>query len=144
MKRLLPLFATTKTIHRLAAGVLIFGMLVTQVTASPVIRIKFKPGATVAAVAGRLRGEHDIVHYVLRVRANQHMHISVDSTQLTFPAIGVVFPSGEDTGTPLGREFDTDATQAGDYRIDVFVRNKEAYEGRKTSIGTFVLSITVD
>jgi hypothetical protein len=137
MKRLLPLFATTKSIHRLAAGVLIFGMLVTQVTASPVIRIKFKPGATVAAVAGRLRGEHDIVHYVLRVRANQHMHISVDSTQLTNPQIAVV-PS--DMGRDMqGTQFDTDATQAGDYHIDVY----EGHKGRPSN-GTFVLSITVD
>jgi len=137
MKRLLALFSANKSIHRLAAGVLIFGMLVTRVTASPVIRIKFKPGATVAAVVGRLRGQNDIVHYVLRVRANQHMHISVDSTRLTNPQI-FVFPS--DSGRDMqGTQFDTDATQAGDYHIDV-------YEGRKgrPSNGTFVLSITVD
>src|ERR1700674_747699 len=128
MKRLLALFVTNKSIHRLAAGVLIFGMLVTQVDASPVIRIRFKPGATVAAVAGRLRGQNDIVHYVLRVRANQHMHISVDSTQLINPQIAVV-PS--DMGRDMqGTQFDTDATQAGDYHIDVY----EGHKGRPSNV----------
>ena len=140
MKRLLARFVTNQSIHRLAAGVLIFGMLVTQVAASPVIRIKFKLGATKVAVVGRLRGQNDRVHYLLRVRANQHMHISVDSTRLTNPQIDVVFPSGENMERDMqGTQFDTDATQAGDYRIDVF-------EGRKgaPSNGTFVLRITVD
>ena len=139
MKRLLTLFSN-KSIHRLAAGVLIFGMLVTQVTAQPVRRIKFRLGATKAAIAGRLRGQNDIVHFVLRVRAGQHMHISVDSTQLTNPQIDVALPSGEHMSRDMqGTQFDTEATQAGDYYIDV-------YEGRKgdPSNGTFVLRITVD
>ena len=137
MKRLISLIVMNKSIHRLAASVLIFGMLVTQVAASPVIRIKFKPGATVVAVSGRLRGQNDVVHYVLRVRANQHMHISVDSTRLTNPQI-YVFPS--DSGRDMqGTQFDTDATQAGDYHIDVY----EGHKGRPSN-GTFVLSITVD
>jgi hypothetical protein len=76
---------------------------------------------------------------VLRVRAAQHMHIAVESTQLTNPQIDT-FPSGEHMdGDMQGSQFDTDATQAGDYRIDV-------YEGRKgdPSNGTFRLRIVVE
>lgn len=144
MKRLHALFATNRSIHRLAAGFLIVGMLATQVTASPVIRIKFKPGATKVAVVGRLRGNNDIVHYVLRVRANQHMHISLKSTQLSNPQLDVIFPSGEHVGRDMSgmAPFDTDATQAGDYRIDVFV-GREGRNGGNPN-GSFVLSITVE
>jgi len=139
MKRMLSFFAN-KSVHRLAASVLIFGVLVMHVAAHPVRRIRFQRGATKAAVVGRLRGQNDILHYVLRVRAGQHMHIAVESTQLTNPQIDVTFPSGEHMDRDMqGSQFDTDATQAGDYRIDV-------YEGRKgdPSNGTFVLRITVD
>lgn len=139
MKRMFSLFAN-KSVHRLAATVLIFGVMVAQVTAHPLRRIRFKPGATKVSVVGRLRGQNDILHYVLRVRGGQHMHIALESTQLTNPMISVTFPSGEGSDRDMqGSQFDTDATQAGDYHIDV-------YEGRKgdPSNGKFVLKITVD
>jgi hypothetical protein len=116
---------------------IILGLLAAQVAAHPVRRITFKRGATVATVTGRLRGQNDVVHFVLRVRAGQHMHISVESTDLTNPQINVIYPSGEGMDRDMqGSQFDTDSTQAGDYHIDV-------YEGRKgdPGNGTFVLKI---
>jgi hypothetical protein len=123
--------------HGLCTATIVLGLLVAQVAAHPVRRITFKRGATVATVTGRLRGQNDVVRFVLRVRAGQHMHISVESTELTNPMINVVFPSGDGMDRDMqGSRFDTDSTEAGDYHIDV-------YEGRKgdPSNGTFVLKI---
>jgi hypothetical protein len=103
-------------------------------------RIIFAPGESEASVSGRLRGQKDKKHFVLRVRAGQHMHISVDSTQLLNPQIDVIFPSGEHMDRDMqGTQFRTDASQAGDYRIDV-------YEGEKgdPGNGVFVLKVKVD
>jgi hypothetical protein len=140
MKTKLSVLFACKLVHRLPAILMILGLLAAQVTARPVRRIRFHPGATKVAVAGRLRGQNDVDHFVLRVRAGQHMHISVESRKLTNPQIDVIFPSGEHMDRDMqGTQFDTDATQAGDYHIDV-------YEGRKgdPSNGTFVLKINVD
>jgi hypothetical protein len=103
-------------------------------------RIVFAPGATEASVTGRLQGQKDKMHFVLRVRAGQHMYISVDSTQLLNPQIDVIYPSGEHMDRDMqGTQFRTDASQAGDYRIDV-------YEGEKgdPGNGVFVLKVKVD
>jgi len=108
--------------------------------AGPVRRIKFAPGATEATATGRLRGQHDVQNFVLRVRAGQHMHVAVESDHLLNPQIDVVFPSGEHQDRDMqGTQFDTDSTQAGDYRIKV-------YEGMKAapSNGVFVLKVTVN
>jgi hypothetical protein len=59
MKKIPSLFFTNRSVHRLPVTVLIFGVLVAQVTAHPLRRIRFKPGATKAAVVGRLRGQND-------------------------------------------------------------------------------------
>ena len=103
-------------------------------------RIKFLPGATETSVTGRLRGQHDKMHYLLRVRAGQRMHIWVDSRNLNNPQIDVIFPSGEHMDRDMqGTQFRTDTSQAGDYRIVV-------YEGMKgdPSAGQFVLHVKVD
>ena len=110
------------------------------VAGGPVRRIKFAPGATEATATGRLRGQHDVQNFVLRVRAGQHMHVAVESDHLLNPQIDVVFPSGEHQDRDMqGTQFDTDSTQAGDYRIKV-------YEGMKAapSNGVFVLKVTVN
>ena len=138
--RSLTRIARISFLDRLPAMAIILGLLATQVAAHPVRRITFKRGATEVAVPGRLRGQNDVLHYVLRVRAGQHMHISVETTELTNPMISVVFPSGDGMDRDMqGSQFDTDSTEAGDYHIDV-------YEGRKgdPSNGTFVLKIEVN
>ncbi|HKV41688.1 MAG TPA: hypothetical protein VJX67_20965 [Blastocatellia bacterium] len=128
-----------KSILALPASIAVIALVAVHVTASPVRRIRFKLGATTAEVAGYLRGQRDVAHFVLRLRAGQHMHVSVESTKLTNPQINVIFPSGESMDRDMqGTQFDTDSTQAGDYRVDV-------YEGRKGDPGSgrFVLKIEV-
>lgn len=139
MKQLLALIVRHIASHRLAAGIMILGLTTAQVTARPVRRITFPRGATEVKVAGRLWGQVDVERFVLRVRPGQHMHISVDSSQLTNPQINVVFPSGESQDRDMqGTQFDTDSTEGGNYHIDV-------YEGRKgdPGNGTFVLKVEV-
>jgi hypothetical protein len=105
-----------------------------------VTRIKFATGVTSARVKGRLRGQDDVVRYVLRVRAGQRMQIKVESEQLGNPQIDVTFPSGKGMDRDMqGTQFDTESTEAGDYRINV-------YEGRKAdpSAGIFYLEIEVN
>ena len=107
--------------------------------AKKVRRIRFVHGGTEATVTGRLRGQNDVVHFVIRVRKGQHMEVAVRSDDLTNPQIDVIFPSGEHMDRDMqGTQFRTDETQAGDYRIDV-------YEGRKgdPSNGTFSLTVKV-
>ena len=114
----------------------------TQVDSSAkrrVHRIKFKTGETTARVRGRLLGQNDVAHYVLRVRARQRMHVEVESEQLGNPQIDVIFPSGKRMERDMqGTRFETESTEAGDYRIKV-------YEGRKAdpSAGDFYLKIDV-
>jgi hypothetical protein len=129
-----------RPLHHLWVTAVIIGLLASQVSARPVRRITFKRGATEATVTGRLRGQNDVQRFVLWVRAGQHMHISVESTELTDPQINVVFPSGDGMDRDMqGMQFDTDSTQAGDYHIDV-------YEGRKgdPSNGAFLLKIVAN
>ena len=105
-----------------------------------VSRMKFVMGQTSARVKGRLRGQDDAVRYVLRVRAGQRMHIKVESEQLGNPQIDVIFPSGKQMDRDMqGTQFETEFTEAGDYRIKV-------YEGRKAdpSAGIFYLKIDVN
>ena len=127
----------------LAALALTFSILpATPVDSSarqPVRRIKFKTGGTSARVKGRLRGQDDVARYVIRVRAGQHMRVHVESNQLGNPQIDVIFPSGGHMDRDMqGTQFDTESTEAGDYRINV-------YEGRKAdpSPGTFYLTVEV-
>ncbi len=127
----------------LTALALIFIVLpITQVDSAakqPLRRIKFKAGAVTSRVKGRLSGQNDVAHFVIRVRAGQRMHVSVESKQLGNPQIDVIFPSGEHMDRDMqGTQFDTDSTEAGDYRINV-------YEGRKAdpSNGIFYLKVEV-
>jgi hypothetical protein len=108
-------------------------------TKQPLRRIKFKAGEVSSRVKGRLRGQNDVAHYVIRVRAGQRMHVSVESSQLGNPQIDVIFPSGEHMDRDMqGTQFDADSTEAGDYRINV-------YEGLKAdpSNGIFYLKVEV-
>jgi hypothetical protein len=127
----------------LATLALIFITLpVAQVDSSgrqPLRRIKFKSGETSARVRGRLRGQNDVARYIIRVRAGQQMRVNVESEQLGNPQIDVIFPSGKQMDKDMqGTQFNTDSTEAGDYRINV-------YEGRKAdpSDGIFYLNVKV-
>lgn len=108
---------------------LVLLLVVVNTANASVHRIRFARGAVSATVWGTLYGQHSIRHYILRVRAGQHMKVHVTSTQLTNPQIDVIFPSGEHMDRDMqGTQFETDSTQAGDYRIDV-------YEGMKGDPG---------
>ena len=127
----------------LAALTLIFSILpatrADSSTKQPVRRIKFKAGGTSARVRGRLRGQNDVARYIIRVRAGQHMRVTVESEQLANPQIDVRFPSGQRMDRDMqGTQFDTESTEAGDYRINVS-------EGRKgdPSNGIFYLNVEV-
>ena len=97
--------------------------------AAKLTRIRFAQGAVSATVWGTLYGQHDVRHYILRVRAGQHMTVHVTSSKLTNPQIDVTFPSGEHMDRDMqGTQFETVSTQPGDYRIDV-------YEGMKGDPG---------
>jgi hypothetical protein len=136
MKRSIPAASFLLTILALTLLVLT-SLQVDAAARRPVRRIRFKPGATTAIVKGRLTGWNDVARFVLRVRPHQHMHISVKSADIGNPQINVTFPSGGSMDRDMqGTQFDTDSTEAGDYRIEV-------YEGRKAdpSNGTFILKI---
>ena len=110
-------------------ALLVLLVVVNTVSAAPVYRIRFARGAVSATVGGTLYGQHSKRHYILRVRAGQRMKVHVTSIQLTNPQIDVIFPNGEHMDRDMqGTQFETDSTQAGDYRIVV-------YEGLKGDPG---------
>lgn len=84
---------------------------------TPVRRIVFKRGAVSADVMGRLTGQEDVLRYVLRARARQHMQLKVDADG---PTRGVVkFPDGGEDGGPGGVFFDDTLPVDGDYFITI-------------------------
>ena len=104
-------------------------VVVNTASAASIRRIYFARGAVSATVWGTLYGQNSKRHYILRVRAGQKMTVHVTSTQLTNPQIDVIYPNGEHMDRDMnGMRFNTDSTQAGDYRIDV-------YEGMKGDPG---------
>ena len=117
------------SILRQACALALLVVFVHTASAATVHRIRFARGAVSATVSGTLYGQHDRRHYILRVRAGQHMKVHVTSTRLTNPQIDVIFPSGEHMDRDMqGTQFETESTQPGDYRIDV-------YEGMKGDPG---------
>jgi hypothetical protein len=116
-------------IARTGIALFLLFIFANSIFAASATRIHFAHGATSATVWGTLYGQHSQKHYVLRVLAGQHMKVHVTSSQLTNPQIDVTFPNGEHMDRDMqGTQFDTDSTQAGDYRIDV-------YEGMKGDPG---------
>ncbi|MEO6391558.1 MAG: hypothetical protein ABIP75_06875, partial [Pyrinomonadaceae bacterium] len=117
------------SIARQLCALLLLLVVVNTASAASVHRIRFARGAVSATVWGTLYGQHSIRHYILQVRAGQNMKVHVTSTQLTNPQIDVIYPNGEHMDRDMqGTQFNTDSTQAGNYRIDV-------YEGMKGDPG---------
>jgi hypothetical protein len=81
------------------------------------VRIYFEPGATRARVTGYLRGIKDEAVFVLRAKAGQHMRVDIRGRG---PTRGIVmFPNGQQDGSPGGVVFDGTLPVTGDYRIRV-------------------------
>ena len=105
-------------------------------------RIKVKPGATTASVAGQLSGWNDKAQYVIRLRAGQTMNLSVEGKcDNCSPDVVVDSPAGaNDTVDPdmCQCRVEVSNTAAGDYRITV----GESRKGERWK-GPFVLKIEV-
>lgn len=119
------------------------GLLSSQGTASSKVRrIKFKPGATTANVTGRLNGWKDQERFVIRLRAGQTMHLSVEAKcEDCYAEIGVESPAGSndevDTAMCLCM-VEVTKTAAGDY----FITIGENRKGGKWK-GSYVLTVMV-
>lgn len=122
---------------------MMLNLMTPQITATPKVRrITFKRGATTANVTGRLNGWNDKEHFVIRLRANQTMTLSVEGKcEDCYAEIAVDVPTGAndtvDTDMCLCR-VEVTKTIAGDYRITVGENRKG--ENWK---GSFVLRVEV-
>jgi hypothetical protein len=80
-------------------------------------RIYFARDATEARAAGYLRGHRDEANFVLRAQAGQHMRLEIRASGATRGT--VIFPNGEQEGSPGGVFFDGILPATGDYQISV-------------------------
>lgn len=102
-------------------SILLVSMIViSQISARPVKRIKFPVGATLVVVTGTLTGFKDSQTYLIRMRANQHLITEQNGKNNI--TVSITSPKGE----PLGdmdlschSNHDVEAKSAGDYKIEV-------------------------
>jgi hypothetical protein len=96
-------------------------------------RIYFARGATEARATGYLRGHRDEANFVLRAQAGQHMRVDIRAYGATRGT--VVFPNGQQEGSPGGVIFDGMLPATGDYQISVGESNMaDGWKGRFTLV----------
>jgi hypothetical protein len=116
------------------AAIIIAVLLTLSAPAQKAIqRIHFARGATEARATGYLRGLRDEAVFVLRAQAGQHMRVEIRAHGATRGA--VVFPNGQQDGSPGGVFFDGVLPATGDYLISVGESSMAGgWEGRFTLI----------
>jgi hypothetical protein len=142
-----PVLSRTARAHVLTALIVLIASLADAKAHAPsrvTQRIRFAPGATSATVRGFLSKRRPSVSYIVRTRAGQRMSIKVtpvENPSGIVPLLDVVSPSGHSSAAdrPKARRFNTQNTEAGDYRIRVGT-NLMASNG---SSGAFRLKIWI-
>jgi hypothetical protein len=104
-------------------------------------RVYFARGATQARATGYLRGQRDSAEFVLRAQAGQHMRVDIRGRGATRGM--VIFPNGQQNGSPGGVVFDGNLPTTGDYRIRVTESSMgDAWSGNITVIIDVVSEIS--
>ncbi len=107
------------------------------ITAQPPRRIQFPKGSHLAEITGTFttKATHDL--FVVHAARGQHMTVEIRPRGPVLTTAGTVTsPSGKSDGSPGGVIFDSDLTETGDYKIQV-------YERQQIVPGSFVLVINL-